>query len=267
MAPPSGRPQGLEEMDVNTLFSMTLPDRLAWYRRMLQPFEPQVQASARANIVPPQLVATVILNELADINWQDVWQQRLGMNGSLGIAQIQVDTALAHGLTTQPGDAQRIQQSAQQAHTMCLIMSRGGYCPSPQTYADWTRRELTRVRLTIPQFAVEAAAREVRRILDRMTQRLTNPWQQRFRFTLTSVAGLAQPNDVYNHIDGADRKAKELNLAEMVVAAYNSPGIMDAQQQASITPGAAGFIYNNGTIHGSNARLIAEELHDQNLFH
>jgi hypothetical protein len=122
-------------------------------------------------------------------------------------------------------------------------------------------------RLSIPQYAIEAAAREIRRLLDRATQRRTNPWQRRFSFSLPRMTQLSQPNDIYNHIAGANQQEKEMNLAEMVAAAYNSPGIIDARQQASITPGSSRFIYRNGTIHGANARMIAGDLHTQRLFH
>lgn len=236
-AEPTGTYQGLSEMDVRTLFNMTLKDRLDWYKKQLGAYAAQVRASASCNGIPPQLVATVILNELGDINWQDVWQQWLGQNGSLGVAQIQVSTAKAHKLVQFPSDTAPLSDST------------------------------VRQRLTIPQYAIEAAAREVRQILDRMTSKLSNPWQKHFAFTLTSVSSLSQPNDIYNHIHGSSQRQREMNLAEMVVAAYNSPGIVDAQKQASITPGNPGFIYRNGTIHGGNSRFIAGELFDANLFH
>lgn len=268
---PRGTPQsqGLEEMDVNTFARMSAAQRMAWYTRMLVPYDTQVRQSANCNGIPPQLLATVILNELADINWLDVWQQRLGLNGSLGIGQIQVDTAINHGLATFPGDQQRTQSQAQQAWRLCTQMSAmhgGGICPSISTYENILQRNMVKHRLTIPEYSIEAAAREVRRLLDQACANLGNPWPQRFSFTLTSMSSLGRPNDIYQHIAGTSVRAKEENLAEMVVAAYNSPQILIAQQQSSITPGP-NQIYRNGMIHGSNARFIAVELLTNNLFH
>jgi hypothetical protein len=232
-----GKPIGLSEMNVRTLFGMKSKARLAWYANQLGTYQSDVSASAACNHIPSQLLATVVLNELGDINWIDVWQQRLGASHSLGIAQIQVDTAKAHRLVENPGDK------------------------LPLSDATVGRR------LTIPQFAIEAAAREIRRLLDHAVRNSSNPWPQRFAFNLKGVTQLRNPTDIYQHIAGATQREKEQNLAEMVVAAYNSPGILDAKKVASITPGAAGFIYANGTIHGGNSRLIAGELYDHNLFH
>src|SRR5262249_26565340 len=60
---PTGTYQDLERMDVYTLHSMPPQARLDWYRRRLQPFDAQLRASAACNNIPPQLLATVILNE------------------------------------------------------------------------------------------------------------------------------------------------------------------------------------------------------------
>ena len=126
---------------------------------------------------------------------------------------------------------------------------------------------LVRQRLTIPVFAVEAAAREIRIILDKMIKNAANPWQVRFSFRLTSFSQLSTPNDIYNYIDGSNPREKEMNLAEMVVAAYNSPDIVVAQKPSSIDRNDKAFIYRNATIHGANSRSIAAHLFDENLFH
>jgi hypothetical protein len=224
-------------MDVRTLFSKPLKERLAWYSSQLSAYQSDLKASAACNGIPQQLLATVILNELADINWQDVWQQRLSNSGSLGISQIQVSTAKAHKLVEFSGDKLPL---------------------SDRTVAT---------RLTIPQYAMEAAAREIRRLLDHAAKNAGNPWPKRFNFTLTSVGALSSPNDIYAHINGTTQRDREENLAEMLVAAYNSPGIFDAKKAASITRSSPGFIYSNGTIHGGNSRHIAGDLYDHNLFH
>ncbi len=271
--PPGGAPQprGLETMDVMTLSRMSAADRNSWYQRMLLAYRAQISRSAACHGIPSQLLATVILNELADINWTDVWQQRLGMNGSLGIGQIQVTTAERNRLVEFPGDRRRLQQDALTANRLCSLMSTpgmgGGMCPTPAEYERMLSREMVRRRLTIPEYAIEAAAREIRRILDEACVNQRRPWVARFGFTLTTMASLTSPADLYNHIAGSSALEREQNLSEMVVAAYNSPQILIAQQQASVTWGSPQQIYRNGMIHGANSRSIAADLHRSRTFH
>ncbi len=271
--PPPGNPapQGLEEMTVRTLARKSPKQRVAWYKKKLHAYKAQVLRSAACNGIPSQLVATVVLNELADIDWRDVWQQRLDLGGSLGIAQIQVDTAEANNLVFYPSDFKQIQQRATSVHDICRAISAGRLggirsCRSPSQNEKIIKRQMVIRRLATPQFAIEAAAREVRRLLDKACKNNQNPWAKRFSFTLNSMASLKSPKDIYNHIKGKDILEKKLNLSEMVVAAYNSPQILIAQKQASITPGNPKHIYRNGMIHGSNSRFIMKDLHNSKLF-
>lgn len=263
---PSGKPESLETMDFETFSSMSAKGRRAWCLKHLGPLEKGLRSSAACHSTPPQLLATVLLNELADINFLDVLQQAVKIpRGSLGIAQIQVSTAVSDGLLDFPGDDQLIQQQAIQLRKSLRWTGAGGR--SLDDYKKMVRFALVRERLTIPQFAVEAAAREIRILLDRMTKNLDKPWQQQFSFTLTSLSQLARPEEIYDYIKGDTQKDAEMNLAEMVVAAYNSPDIIIAKQKSSITWGDPKLIYRNGVIHGHNSRFIAGQLYDENLFH
>ena len=89
-----------EKMDVKTLEMMTLREKEAWLDRVLtKEARIAIVMAAEANKVPDELVATIIVNELADIDWRDMLQQDLSReSGSLGIAQIQVDTAIEQKL-------------------------------------------------------------------------------------------------------------------------------------------------------------------------
>lgn len=265
--PKGGTSQGLQAMDVRTLFQKSRSGRSSWYVGKLGAYNKQLGTSAACNLIPKQLLATVILNELADINSLDVWQQRLGLSGSLGIAQIQVDTALKHKLLNFHGDAQAIQADAALRQKNCVSYSRSGICMGATRYADRIRRYLVRKRLTIPEFAIEAAAREVRRLLELMTKHPNNPWQQKFGFSLNNFSQITTPNDVYNFMPAPNQSAKEANLAEMVIAAYNSPDVVIAKHQSSIDRNDPKFIYRNATIHGSNGSSIALDLYNMKLFH
>jgi hypothetical protein len=261
------RTHELEEMDVQTWSNMTASQKEAWCRKHLTPIEQRIREVAETEKIPPQLLATVIMNELNDINSADITQQNWGAGGSLGIAQIQVSTALSHGLLDFPGDDDLIDRRAREQYRYRLQNSRQGIVAT--SLEDFRRRErwqLVRDRLTRPNMAVLAAGREIRRLIERMTQHRSNPWQAKFSFSLTDAALLRHTNDIYDYVDGTSQIEKEMNLAEMVVAAYNSPDIVIAQNQASITAGHEHFIYRNATIHGTNARSVAWRLYTFGMF-
>jgi hypothetical protein len=223
-------------MDVVSLGKMLSAERAKWYRDKLATYTGQMWNSAACNGIPRQLLATVILNELADIDSNDVWQHKIPfVGGSLGIAQIQIDTAKEHGLVDYPGEKKR-------------------------------SRQQVRERLMIPQYAIEAAAREIRRLLDKACVEHSKPWVRKFSFSLDNMSSLKSPEDIYNHIAGKTQLEKEQNLAEMVAAAYNSPDILVAKLQTSITPKHPKLVYKNGLTHGKNARFIAEDLYRFGLF-
>lgn len=175
-------PQGIEQMDVNTFFEMSDSDRRRWYLNKLGKFQNQINESAVNNKVPPQLIATIILNELADIKQTDVYQQKIGMQvGSLGMAQIQVETAIKDGLVLFPGDSQRLDQEAQKRYELELLRSmslQGGPMPK-ESLRKQAEREMVSHRLTIPQYAIEAAAREIRVLLNEMVIHMRNACNRR----------------------------------------------------------------------------------------
>jgi hypothetical protein len=127
--------------------------RREWYVQKLSKYHNQLQESATANRIPLQLLAAIVLNELADIDQKDVLQQQLISNlnsGSLGMAQIEVQTALDHDLLS-------------------------GFLTSRHAGA-------AAQLLAIPQYSIEAAAREIRHLLDQMESNPSGPWASRFKF-------------------------------------------------------------------------------------
>lgn len=218
-----------ERMSPGRLSSMPAAGRASWYIDRLGSLQAQLFESAKRHHIPMQLLAVIILNELADINFVDVFQSgRRAFLGSLGIAQIQVATAIRHKLVdVEPG-------------------------------LSWlsTRRQAAQ-QLQIPQVAIEAAAREIEILLNRMGQNRNHPWQQQHHF----VARGAEGEDIYNHI-GAQNAAKAVReglLARMVAAAYNSPDII-------VTHDSGVARYRNAHIHGENAQLRALDLFRFGLF-
>ncbi|MGH7890586.1 MAG: hypothetical protein ACRENF_08560, partial [Thermodesulfobacteriota bacterium] len=89
----------LEIMTPDNLRSFSFNERLKWYENRLSPCKQQMKESSSRHNIPTVLLSTIILNELADINLLDLGQEWIGVEkGSVGIAQIQIDTAIFHRL-------------------------------------------------------------------------------------------------------------------------------------------------------------------------
>ena len=252
----------LEEMTVHELFGMSLADRLAWYRSKLCRYQDQLFESARNNFVPPPLLAVVILNELADIDSSDRMQDALDVIiASVGPAQIEVSaTAIPFGLVDIPPDLSRgpLQLMATDAQVRASYVCR---------------------RLQVMQVAIEAAAREIRRLLTLMNGHLTGVWQTEHAFTGPAPASGNPWDFYYDRVRGpaayeSATAPAEVHvgrvraLTDLVVAAYNSPDIVIALGPGSslLFGGHATGAYAGGRAHGSNAATIAEDVERAHLF-
>lgn len=238
-------PVRLSTMHPEQLQAMNPQQRREWYLAQLGRYENQVQESARNQGLPPQLLAVVILNELADINAIDVVQTgQLG--GTLGYAQISQEGAIALKLFPGVTDKKRI-------------------------------RDL----LNSPQHAIDAAAKVIRHLLQRMIIYQYRPWQQLFHFGgLLQLTDLHVPADVYKHIRrdlalqprpplGWDR-LKEISMASMVAGAYNSSWIIEQEKAEAIDPLHPLSVekhLRNALDHAAWAKMIAADLYDMKLFH
>lgn len=208
--------------------------RRRWYVQKLGKYHAQLQESAAANRIPTRLLATVILNELADIDPRDKLQQGLISNlssGSVGMAQINIRTALDHGLLK--GFLVR-----RHANTAARL-------------------------LAVPQYSIEAAAREIRHLLDLMESKPSAPWPARFKFAPP------KPEDrdplryyrpgVITVKGNEDQAEREAFFARMVASAYNGgDNFLNATDPQQTKP--------NSWIHGANAQTIARDLSEFNLF-
>jgi hypothetical protein len=249
----------LETMDINKLIDMSDADRRNWYIQKLGPYEKQLHESADKYMVPVQLLATVILNELADIDYTDILQSNLGVNkGSLGIAQIQIDTAIKDNLfpdiTPQEGkDAYKQMVTDPQYSVTGKLAAR-----LMETDDDDKRMAVNR-RLQIPQYAIDAAAAEVRVLLNQMISNTGSDWQTRYGFTHKGIPIPLAAQAIYKDVGGASQREKELNLGTLITGAYNSPKIITAVHSDDTQ-------FPNANIHGSNSRLISGDLYNFNLF-
>jgi len=264
--------EDLEQMDVNKFYEMSKDNKIRWILNKIGRYQDQINESANTHKIPPQLIAAVILNELIDIDWKDVVQQKIHLGGSIGISQIQIKTAVDHHLVIFPDDEQLIDKLA-----LIAYAKHAANCgppvgdtpiavvpmipPSDKFWRDGAESEIAEERLTIPQYAIEAAAREIALLIKNMTAHRENPWQKQFGFSLEDVNQLKSVNDIYKYILGKNQLEKEKNLAELIAAAYNSPEIVIAVKQESITRDSPEFKYRDAVPHGDNARDAAEALH------
>jgi len=244
--PPSALPEGkqvfqLQVFHPTDLKPMSNEQRRERYQRLLGPFTSQVLVSADQHKIPPQLLAAIILNELNDIGPQDVIGDALGI-GSLGMAQISPQTAREHNLVDQPNP--EFLQAFDNAFAAAAAV------------------EATKVetRLRQPKFAIEAAAREIRHLLEQMTKHRDRPWQKSFGFSLSDINLLKQPQDLYRFMGPGDSETLEKRAAALVAGPYNGPDMIIAERKESFDENDLGFIYKNGTIHATNAANVASDL-------
>ena len=210
-------------------------------------YENQVYESAAKHQIPPQLLATIILNELADIDRTDQFQESWLDYGSLGIAQIEIGTAIKYQLI--PGQ----------------LDCRPG---TPQT-GNKANPHVVANRLRIPQFSIDGAARYIRILLERMCANTDKPWLKGRGFNLTDV-GAITPQGIYSYVHGPNEREKEASLAQLIAAAYNNEDIIIAQKYESVDTNLANSrqcLYWQAIVHGNNAMTIARHLYDLGLFH
>ncbi len=258
-------------MNAEDFFKWTKAERVKWYEDKLCAYQEQLFESARRNNVPAQLIAACVLNELADIKITDVWQEKMGGRaGSLGPAQMQVDTAVKRGHVDVPQDVLKRNAGmngvdpARTPHPEVYIPPRSP--PENVILSHYVAR-----RLKIMQVAIEAAARELARILTQMAENKTKAWQQQHVFNAPAPKVAPGP-EVYfqkGSIRGTTELERFEQLCEAVIAAYNSPDIVVATNSGkSILASGASSLppYLDGRQHGFNGSTIGFELFDAGLF-
>ncbi len=191
-----------------------------WSLRKLGPYQDQLRESATSNQIPMQMLAALILTELGDIDSLTDSDQ---IAGSIGIAQIQPETAKQHNLVD-----------------------------LSSTTNVGKETELT-TKLKIPQYAIEAAARELAYQLKELDKNKRKEWALKHGYAGGGPRGEASTEDVLgdNYVD------QLASLTEMVVAAYNSPDIAKTDTIEN---------YPNGAKHGKNASYVANFIALTNLF-
>ena len=247
----------LETITPDILHSFGFTERIKWYENRLSPCRHRLRESAARNHIPTILLSAIILNELADINLLDLGQEWIGVEkGSVGIAQIQIDTAIFHKLVdVSEEEIDKYRTSTEAAQRF------GGKKPS----RNQALRILTGQKLMQPEIAIEAAAREIKKILQNIKACSRGTWRNNF---LTGEIKLANrdPNEIYSFVRGGTRREKNINLARMIAAPYNSSGIECVENPGNPFSSDDSGPFANPRKRSDSAALIAGDLFDGNLF-
>ena len=258
----------VEAMDAEAFFKWPKTARVKWYCSTLCAYQEQLFESSRRNNVPAQLIAACILNELADIKFQDVWQERLGVTkGSLGPAQMQVQTATEFGHVDVPQEILKHNDEANRFQPAPFVPE-GISAPPPR---DLLLRSYVSKRLKIMQVSIEAAARELARLLTLMAKHKTKSWQQQHGFNAPAPAVAPHPHACFekNSFRGVTDNERFEQLCDSVIAAYNSPDIIIAMNpgKSVLLGGASGTPpYLDARQHGFNGATIGWDIFTEGLF-
>ncbi|WP_147446796.1 hypothetical protein [Corallococcus sp. CA047B] len=272
----------VEPMTTDALFSMSDKDRIDWYKTKISHYDNQLSESSIKNKIPKKLIAAIILNELADINVKDQAQERFNLSdGSFGPAQMQTyDTAMKFGHV----DTIKKQLDSLKKRT---IKSWGLFSISEKSIIAFHISQ----RLRIMQVAIEAAAREINRLLNLMRSNILKPWQREHQLnppptpkttTLKSIQGMYYGK---GQISGDTEAERFMYLCQATAAAYNSPDIIITnrkfesevnrikhKKEQEWSQEQAGLLkyfaepYKNARNHGGNGATIGLDIAEFNLF-
>jgi hypothetical protein len=256
-------------MSSKEFFKLPRNARLKWYCSKLCAYQEQLFESACRNNVPSQLIATCVLNELTDITFQDIWQERLdAMKGSFGPAQMQVETALDFGHVDIPREVLEQNAEANGSKPGSPLPMDGYLASPPKDLVLWA---YVARRLKIMQVGIEAAAREIARLLSHMAKNKAGSWQKQHGFNAPAPETTPHPDAYFQKgsIRGLTDKERFEQLCELVIAAYNSPDIVIA-----VNPGKSVLVggdsdsklYFDGRNHAFNGATIGADIFHEGMF-
>jgi hypothetical protein len=217
-------------MDVNTFSKLSCEEQYKWINDQIGPYKGTISETAKKHNIPPRLLATVILTELGDYDDADQWQEIIPNTGSVGMAQISVNTAIKHGLVD-------VSEEEIQDYINHYAPTTG---PPNKLFPDYyesaspevkenirmhARQRITWQRLNQPEIAIEAAAREIEFILSNVNDNLDNTWAKSL---LTGP--IDRRGDLYKNLKPCNNLhdpylvsiEKEGALATLVIGPYNS---------------------------------------------
>lgn len=260
-------------MDVYTVERMQPAQRLQWVEQQLGPYKGLINSTAKKHRIPPRLLGAVIINELADYDIKDKGQETIFSTGSVGMAQINVHTAIKHKLVDVREEEIRAYIDQYYAPRRIPVVV------SPNTRGMWDiltdqeKREARQFaverivwyRLNQPEYAIEAAAREASWVMDQMNRNLHRTWQ---RSLLLGPIDRADPyrnlitDQPYEKDPEKIRINSERALALLVIAAYNTDAIIFNEffLDSPYYQPQKGVPFYNARTHGINGMDLFAEL-------
>lgn len=245
------------------------PDkRCEWYKEKIQRFSKDIRESAQKEGIPPKLLAAVVLNELADVGWDDViqdqqlsathgdyheyetavlraalWWKSIAIQ-SFGIAQISPKTAIRYDAVYVPAKN---------------LMTRKNELEFRIAYRLLNRR-----------IAISAAARITKGIMKDIEKHQDSDWVKQFirpgcRFSAEKPYDALYPKPARDgSLTESIRREREKRLAQLVTSVYNSGNILTPgpNRQVPNADDNESRDFPNALKHGVNARSIGEDLFD-----
>jgi len=269
-----------ERMSPGEMAEKSEDERMAWAIRRLGPYQTALYEAAKRNRVPPRLLATVILNELSDYKMEDIIQETVYSTiWTIGYGQTSVKKVLERdemrGLISESEIAGMIEQIKQRMPRSGARREIVADPPADRDYRRMAIERLTWQKLNNPAIAIEVAAREIARLMGRMSANPRGPWARHFLkgpFFNNPYASVkpAYYSCAWNAESGIadwERQCekqgtlqlnREISLTIAVVAAYNSDKIIDANVSHQSVFGAAadGAEFLNARIHADNAVML-----------
>lgn len=221
-----------------------------WIDARLNKYCDKIRQSAEANNIPPRLLATIILNELADYDIKDQLEEidNLGSNFSTGWAQLQPKRLRDHGVID-VGSHDQVRDPTVDITNLDV----SNYPPSLHLHSDpvtnmsdapvtnmskrdYSINQLIWERLNNPESAIELAAREIEYLLKMLRKGspyTKNPWAQSLLkdpeegIDLNNIYANLKIDKLLEDVE-LDARGKQIefekSLAILVASGYNGQG-------------------------------------------
>ena len=252
--------------------ALSLEEQCDFIVNALGPHADFLKSTAGKHNIPPSLLAMVILNELIDYGVEDQAQEHIPNLGSSGIAQICVQTAIEHNLVDVSEEEMnecinRLGTVDAAIATDVVLAGLEWVDEGPGPVRMTARQLVVWEKLVQPQYAIEAAAREIDFALNRINSNLDKTWGSHF------LEGPIDKNDIYanvkvrqpNETDPvAIRLMQKQAMALMVTGAYNTQTLPLSTLPLTNDPYSGSFDkadnFKNAVRHGSWASTFVETL-------
>lgn len=253
-----------ERMTTREILNKEIDSRCKWYKEKIGTFISNINTFALDEGVPPKLLVTIVLNELADIDMTDVIQdqQLAGTKGDYNEYQSSLRVALWwKSIAKQSFGISQISPKTALKYNAVHI---------PPSLKSRMIREnevelFVAYRLLDRRTAISAAAKIIKGIMLEIEEHQeVSLWARQFirpstRFSVDNPYVALFPSPLRNGtITPFIKQEREKKLAQMVTAIYNSDGILTASKVPNAGDDKT-LYFPNALKHSQNAYGIAED--------